>query len=58
MAGGKTGMACLHVKLCVAISECFGKCIWYLKALYKNVQVYLTRGLLQVYTLCLFSFDF
>ena len=28
-------MACLQVKLCVAISECFRKCIWYLKALYK-----------------------
>jgi len=31
--GIKAGMACLQVKLCVAISERFGKCIWYLKAL-------------------------
>jgi len=28
-------MACLQVKLCVAISERFRKCIWYLNALYK-----------------------
>jgi len=33
--GVKAGMACLQIKLCVAISENFRKCIWYLKALYK-----------------------
>jgi len=33
--GVKAGMACLQVKMRVAISECFGKCIWYLKVLYK-----------------------
>jgi len=33
--GVKAGMACLQVKLCVAISECFRKCIWYLEVLYK-----------------------
>jgi len=32
--GVKAGMACLKVKLCVAI-ELFRKYIWYLKALYK-----------------------
>jgi len=32
----KGGMACLQVKLCVAISERFRKCSWYLKALYKS----------------------
>ena len=31
----KAGMACLQVKLCVAIYERFGKCNWYLEALYK-----------------------
>jgi len=31
----KEGMACLQVKLCVAISERFRKHIWYLKTLYK-----------------------
>ena len=31
----KAGMACLQVKLYVAMSDCFRKCIWYLKALYK-----------------------
>jgi len=34
-------MACLQVKLCVAISEHFRKCFWYLKALLK------CRGLLR-----------
>jgi len=33
--GVKAGMACLQVKLYVAISERFRKCNWYLKALYK-----------------------
>jgi len=33
--GVKAGMACLQVKLCVAISKRFRKCIWYLKALHK-----------------------
>jgi len=33
--GVKAGMVCLQVKLCVAISECFRKYIWYLNALYK-----------------------
>jgi len=28
-------MACLQVKLCIAISERFTKCIWYLKSLFK-----------------------
>jgi len=37
--GVKTGMACLQVKLCVAISERFRKCNWYLKALFTHVQV-------------------
>jgi len=32
--GVKAGKACLQVKLCVAISERFTKCILYLKALY------------------------
>ena len=32
--GVKAGMACLQVKLCVAISERFIKYNWYLKALY------------------------
>jgi len=31
----KTDMARLHVKLCVAVSGCVRKCIWYLSALYK-----------------------
>jgi len=31
----KAGMACMQVKLWVVISERFGKCICYLKALYK-----------------------
>jgi len=31
----KCRMACSQVKLCVAISERFRKCIWYLKALFK-----------------------
>jgi len=31
----KAGMTCLQVKLCVAISERFGKYVSYLKALYK-----------------------
>ena len=35
-------MACLHVKLCVVISERFRKCISYLKALFTNVLVYFT----------------
>ena len=39
--GVKAGMAYLQVKLCVAITERFRKYIWYLKALYKNVHVYL-----------------
>jgi len=38
--GVKAGMACLQVKLCVAVSERFRKCNWYLKALYTNVHVY------------------
>jgi len=33
--GVKAGMACLQVKLCVAISERFRKYIWHLKGLYK-----------------------
>ena len=33
--GIKAGVACLQVKLCVAISERFRKYVWYLKALYK-----------------------
>jgi len=33
--GVKTGMACLQVKLRVAISERFRKYAWHLKALYK-----------------------
>jgi len=33
--GVKTGMACLQIKLCVAISQRYGKCTSYLKALYK-----------------------
>jgi len=33
--GVTAGMACLQIKLCVAISERFRKRIWYLKALYK-----------------------
>jgi len=41
----KAGMACLHVKLCVAISERFRKDIWYLKTLYKKCP-----GLLYFFT--------
>jgi len=37
--GVKAGMACLQVKLFVAISERFTKCNWYLEAFY-NVHVY------------------
>ena len=33
--GVKAGMACLQVKLCVAVSERLRKHTWYLKALYK-----------------------
>jgi len=33
--GVKAGMACLQVKLCVAISERFRKYIWHLKGLHK-----------------------
>jgi len=44
--GVNAGMTCLQVKQCVAISERFRKCIWYLKALYK------CPGLLLMVALC------
>jgi len=41
--GVKAGMACLQVKLCVAISEHFGKCYNVVfKSALQNVQVYFT----------------
>jgi len=47
--GVKAGMACLQIKLCVAISQRYSKCTSYLKALYKMstftlLLLYFTAG--------------
>jgi len=48
-------MACLQVKLCVAISERFGKRSYYLKALYECPGLYFTYFILfLLFGLCRF----
>ena len=44
-------MACLRVKLCVAISERFRKRIWYLKALYECSGLLTLLAVLYAYAL-------